>query len=180
MTTELTPENSENEEATPLPNDLLPIVFEHCKTVYDAMDKKAKLVYPDGEAPEDVLEPGVESASHPDEMLVWEGMLTALITKELHFSVPYYSKIRNELMRMGCIRQLRRGGGSSPSQWELICAPTRERFLSDNTDGLPKSADERRLLMLEERLDTLQESLKTQSDLFVELVQRLSGEGVLT
>jgi hypothetical protein len=60
------------------------------------------------------------------EMTVWEGFFTKLITEELNLSVPYYSTIRRELIRMECIRQMRRGGGSSPSQWELLQPPTEE------------------------------------------------------
>lgn len=59
-------------------------------------------------------------------MVVWEGFFTKLITEELNLSVPYYTTIRRELIRMECIRQLRRGGGSSPSQWELLRPPTVE------------------------------------------------------
>jgi hypothetical protein len=60
------------------------------------------------------------------EMTVWEGFFTKLITEELNLSVPYYSTVRRELIRMECIRQMRRGGGSSPSQWELLQPPTEE------------------------------------------------------
>lgn len=69
-------------------------------------------------------------------MIVWEGFLTRFITEELHLSVPYYSSVTQGLKRMGCIRQLRRGGGSSPSQWELKHEPTEELF--NNT--LPKKS----------------------------------------
>lgn len=64
------------------------------------------------------------------EMTVWEGFFTKLITEELNLSVPYYSTVRRELIRMECIRQMRRGGGSSPSQWELLQPPTEELWHS--------------------------------------------------
>lgn len=67
-------------------------------------------------------------------MIVWEGFLTRFVTEELHLSVPYYSSVTQALKRMGCIRQLRRGGGSSPSQWELITEPTEDLF----NNALPK------------------------------------------
>lgn len=60
------------------------------------------------------------------EIIVYEGKLTELITQKLYLSVPYYTSITRALKSMGCIRQLRRGGGSSPSQWELIREPTPE------------------------------------------------------
>lgn len=63
-------------------------------------------------------------------MVVWEGFFTKLITEEMGLSVPYYTVVRRELIRMECIRQLRRGGGSSPSQWELLREPTEELWHS--------------------------------------------------
>lgn len=63
-------------------------------------------------------------------MTVWEGFFTKLITEDLNLSVPYFTTIRRELIRMECIRQLRRGGGSSPSQWELLRPPTEDLWHS--------------------------------------------------
>jgi len=91
----------------------LPALFTHCENVYDAMFKASHRVY---------TEPGTTNTV---EMVVYEGRLTKLV-ESLHLPVPYYSATRTELMRMGCIRQLRRGGGSQPSQWELIRRPTEE------------------------------------------------------
>jgi hypothetical protein len=72
-----------------------------------------------------------DEALNPDDevIMVWEGMFTQLITSKLNLSVPYYSKIRGALINMGCVRQLRRGGGGSPSQYELVYEPTLEAFL---------------------------------------------------
>ena len=61
-------------------------------------------------------------------IIVWEGMLTRLITVDLNLSIPYYTSITRALKAMGCIRQLRRGGGTSPSLWALITEPTPELF----------------------------------------------------
>lgn len=71
---------------------------------------------------------GMRQLARP--MTVWEGFFTKLITEDLGLSVPYYTAIRRELIRMECIRQLRRGGGSSPSQWELLREPTEELWHS--------------------------------------------------
>jgi len=57
------------------------------------------------------------------EVLVYEGFLTKLFT-EVRLSTPYYTSVMNELMHMDCCRQLRRGGGSSPSTWLIVQAPT--------------------------------------------------------
>jgi hypothetical protein len=71
-------------------------------------------------------------------MVVYEGMLTKLVTEDLGLPVPYYTKVRQFLMAMGCIRQLRRGGGSAPSQWELIREPTIDLW-DDLTDDEPQT-----------------------------------------
>jgi len=55
--------------------------------------------------------------------LVYEGYLTRLFG-DLGLAIPYYTKIMNMLKAMGCVRQLARGGGQSPSRWELIKDPT--------------------------------------------------------
>ena len=90
-----------------------PALFDHCCRVYAAMLAEAHAVDSEGQ-----------------KMVVYEGFLTTLITGKLNLSVPYYSSVRRALKRMGCIRQLRRGGGSSQSQWELITDPTFELFQS--------------------------------------------------
>jgi hypothetical protein len=86
-----------------------PALFDHCVKVYEAMLADAT----------------------PDEsqMIVYEGFLTQLITGKLNLSVPYYTSTRKALVNMGCIRQLRRGGSTTPSQWELIYEPTLEAFM---------------------------------------------------
>lgn len=103
-------------------------------------------------------------------MVVWEGFFTKLIVDRMGLSVPYYSTVRRELMRMGCIRQLRRGGGSSPSQWELLREPTEElwhnapakRSLANTKQDATASQVQdlaRRLTRMEENFDVLMEAL---------------------
>lgn len=87
--------------------------YVHCHTVYRAMMEEAT-----ARVDEDTGE----------EMVVWEGMLTALITGRCNLSIPYYSKITSALKEMGCIRQIKRGGGSASSVWELITEPTEELY----------------------------------------------------
>lgn len=103
-------------------------VFRHSETVYNEMAAQASVI----EA-EDVA------------MLVYEGKLVELVTETCKLSVPYYTKVTQALRGMGCARQLRRGGGNSPSQWELIEAPTIEKYEEymglvdppDNTEYAP-------------------------------------------
>ena len=82
---------------------VVPAVFEHAVRVYREMEKH----------------------SAPDEetgLMVYEGHLTNLF-KKLLLSVPYYTLIKNQLIGMGCIEQVRRGGGNATSKWVLWKEP---------------------------------------------------------
>jgi hypothetical protein len=92
--------------------EVLPAIYEHCCNTYKAMLQEATSI-----------------ASTGGTIIVYEGFFTALITQKLRLSVPYYGRIRDLLVDMGCVKQLKRGGGTAPSQWEIITEPTREAFL---------------------------------------------------
>jgi hypothetical protein len=89
--------------------DAPPALFGHCQKVYEEM---------------------LNDATPHGGMIVYEGFLTQLVTGKLNLSVPYYTAIRSTLTSMGCIRQLRRGGSTTPSQWELIYEPDLEAFMN--------------------------------------------------
>lgn len=98
-------------------HDVAPVaLYGHCLLTYQAMLSDATAIV-------------VEDKT----IIVWEGMLTRLITSQLNLSVPYYTAVTKALKRMGCIRQLKRGGGTAPSQWELLKEPTEELF----SDAMP-------------------------------------------
>lgn len=82
----------------------------HCIAVYDEMTSQAET-----------------KEIYDEERLVYTGFLTKLFRK-LGLTVPQYTYVMNELKRMDCVRQLRRGGGSSPSVWVLMHSPTPELF----------------------------------------------------
>lgn len=86
-------------------------LFGHMKTVYDEMVAQANIVHS-----EDV------------DMLIYEGKLTELVTDHCGLPVPQYTRVTQALKGMSCAKQLRRGGGNSPSQWLLIEEPTIEAF----------------------------------------------------
>lgn len=86
---------------------VLPAMFEHTVRTYREMLQEAKGV---------------------GDVIVYEGFLVNLVTQKVRLSVPYYGRIRSLLIDMGCVRQLKRGGGTAPSQWELITEPTEEAF----------------------------------------------------
>src|SRR6266496_1675165 len=113
-------------------------LFSHCQNVYNLMLKQSAQI--DLETDE------------PEYMTVYEGMLTKLITVELNLSVPYYTSILRALKRMGCVRQIRRGGGTSASQWELICPPTEEAFLLVRPRRAPKKGNQE---MLQDQINAL-------------------------
>jgi hypothetical protein len=89
-----------------------PALFQHCCEVWETMDKASKdLVLP---------ETG-------DKVRVYEGFTTKLFD-QLHLPVPYYTSVFTALKGMDCVRQIRRGGGGSPSQWLIVQRPTIELF----------------------------------------------------
>jgi len=96
--------------------ELVPMLFEQCLEVYETMADQATM--------------------NDDEQLVYEGFLTRLITQELHYSNPYYTKVTQRLKAMDCIRQLRRGGSTTlrrggsttRSRWLLIQPPKLKHF----------------------------------------------------
>jgi hypothetical protein len=93
----------------------LPVLFFHSKDVYEAMLRQSsKQPYHDG---------GEERVA-----VVYEGFLTKLFTEDLRLSVPLYSSVLAALKKMGCVAQLRRGGSTSPSQWQLFTEPTKDLF----------------------------------------------------
>jgi hypothetical protein len=88
-----------------------PALFLHTAAVYRRMEQEAK-------------QEDVEGMS----MLVYTGLITRLVTVDLNLSVPYFSAVRNALLGMRCVIQLKRGGGASPSRWALIKEPTLDLY----------------------------------------------------
>jgi hypothetical protein len=96
------------------------VMFDHCNRVYDEMAAQAR---------EELIN-GADSSEDPDNVaLIYEGHLTRLF-QSLGLSTPYYTSVMNHLKTMGCVEQLRRGGGNSPSRWILRHAPTEDAFNS--------------------------------------------------
>lgn len=126
-------------------------LYQHCVKVYEEMLSTAKVATSEGDQ------------GHY-EYVVWEGMLTTLITSKLNLSVPYYTSVTRALKRMGCIRQIKRGGGTAPSQWELIREPTEQLF--NETKPLKAKAQDKYALMqdqitnLNKRVAVLERALK--------------------
>jgi hypothetical protein len=92
-----------------------PALFGHCQATYEAMLSEATRVREGDVA-----------------MVVWEGFPTKLLKEQLRLSTPYYTSVLRALKRMGSVKQLRRGGSTLPSQWELLKEPDLVTFLATN------------------------------------------------
>jgi hypothetical protein len=84
--------------------------LDKCIIIYDAMKSASKHITRDGYTGD-----------------VYQGKITYLFT-EMGIAMPYFTPIMNALKDMGCIQQLRRGGGSSVSEWAVFFPPTNAEF----------------------------------------------------
>ena len=137
-----------------------PALLDHCSRAYAMMLSEASTVR-------------VGDGSQDDtSMVVYEGFLTRLITQQLNLSTPYYSSVRTCLLKMGCVRQLKRGGGTAPSLWELITAPTVDLF-----DTLPvKEKSATRLEVMQELVDELNARLTKAEGLLNQVLEALANQ----
>jgi hypothetical protein len=123
-------------------------LFRHCEVIFKEMQSQSTVRVIDGNA----------------ESLVYEGKLVELVTETCGLPVPAYSKATQALKGMGCARQLRRGGGSSGSQWELIMPPTLELFEEYTSQvapepEVPEYATQQQVLDLGKRMQTIEKAL---------------------
>lgn len=123
------------------------MLFNHCVRAYQFLRSKSDIIKDDNR----------------NERVVWTGFMTHVIRDELSLSVPYYTKILKALEAMGCVEQLRRGGSSTPSQWELLHEPTLELFEGPKmvqTKKLTRMDEiEDRVIRLSSRVDRLYDLL---------------------
>lgn len=122
--------------------EVRPALYNHCEQIWEALIKTAKPTEIDGQ-----------------HVAIWTGFMTKLFEEE-HFSVPYYTSVTSALKNMGCIRQLRRGGGSSPSEWMLIHAPTYDLYKAfEGTPSLRSGVVSKRNQAIEQALRDLNRRL---------------------
>jgi len=127
----------------------LPTVYEYSVQAYQKMKESAS---------QEIL----GSQYGDQEGLVYEGFLTKLIS-DLNLPTPYYTKVMVELKRMDCVRQLRRGGSTTPSRWLLMREPTPDLFRDmgpqkEAPSGWKGSVDQR-MNDLNTRLTTVEKAL---------------------
>lgn len=118
--------------------DKMPALYQHCVETYAAMVERSEEQEIDG-----------------IQVQVYEGFLTTLIRHGLSLPTPYYSFVTKALQRMDCIRQVRRGGGSTPSVWALVQEPTEDLFINAKADYIQKPNLDRRLDGIEQMLRDL-------------------------
>lgn len=150
-------------------SDAPPALFLHCVAAYEAMLNQAHYLNTDE------LCAGGAGYSTRQDILIYEGFLTQLVQKDLSLSVPYYTSIRKSLIDMGCIRQLKRGGGTAPSQWELIYEPTFEAFESATPSKIPKQTKEEATMQQIQALSNRIGVLEKQFEEIVQLLQKTYG-----
>lgn len=131
----------------------LPANYGHCHAVYDYMAERST----------------DEKTDEYGTIVVWTGFTTKIF-EYLSLPTPYYTSITHKLMAMGCVQQLNRGGGGSPSKWWLITPPTEDLYTNspDKLHGKPSKndADEQRhrdilayVQSLEHRITTLEDRI---------------------
>jgi hypothetical protein len=127
-----------------------PKLYEHCLTVFEQMRTEAK--------------PTAVEGTHA---LVYEGFLTRLFNK-LSLATPYYTSVMQALRKMGCVKQLSRGGGASPSKWELLQEPTLELFNSSTAKRLHDNTKmgqlQQQVSDLRDRLDDVEEMVAAMTE----------------
>lgn len=138
----------------------IPALYFHCKNTYKAMFDRAQ--------PNTGLEPGKT-------ILVYEGMLTQLITGELRLSIPYYTMITKKLTAMGCIAQLRRGGGTAPSQWALFREPTQEDFLATDDGTASATANATKFAQLQSQITAVNARLGPLEQQVQKMLEAMNG-----
>lgn len=155
-----------------------PALFDHCRKTYKEMLAQAHAVVdmstvtgidPDDET---IISSRLdEDGTRHGNIIVYEGFLTQLVTSKLSLSVPYYTSIIGALKRMGCIRQLKRGGGSAPSQWELIYEPTLEAFYNAQPAKVRKPDKH---MALQEQVDNLSRRVSDMEDWREDVMESLT------
>jgi hypothetical protein len=149
-----------------------PAVYFHCLSVYERMLAQAKLV----RAVE--VEDDEEQSSEGD-MIVYEGALTSLVTQELHLSVPYYTSVTRALKAMGCVKQLRRGGGQALSQWLLLREPTVELYQEMTPETVTASRrSSSKTDQLAQRISDHDDRLGTLEDFMNQIIDHFGTEEV--
>lgn len=127
--------------------DAPPAVFLHACRVYERMNSEA---------------------TDTPEGRVWEGHMTKLVTIDLELAIPYYTRVTQFLKGTECAAQLKRGGGTSASQWALYKEPTLDDYYAWEAKAGSKPVSVSKTSVLQQqmgdltgRMETLEETVQT-------------------
>jgi hypothetical protein len=134
-------------------------LYDHCISVYEAMEEDA--------VPEEGVLEGV-GATEDIGYMIWTGHTTQIFAK-LGMATPYYTSVMSALKKMGCVEQVKRGGGNSMSKWRLVRRPEEEAFLAAEKIKTPvqgsQKALEQQVRDLTARVNTIQEAVRAIAEL---------------
>jgi len=119
-----------------------PALFDHAVRVYEKMQEEST------REPIDKVDEDAVVVGEVPTVLVYTGHLTRLFA-DLGIANPYYTKIMKTLEGLGCVEQLRRGGGAATSKW-LLHKPPVEEIFADYVER--KRAPQTRMHILEQRV----------------------------
>jgi len=134
-----------------------PAQFEWAAKVYEAMRERATQMEVDG-----------------TERQVYEGHLTQLY-RDIGAPNPYYTSVQRALVDMGCVEQLRRGGGSAMSKWLLVKEPDAGDFEEKVLSRRPKG----KVAMLEQQIRALTKRIGELEQRVEYTVERMDGAGIV-
>ncbi len=123
-----------------------------------------------------------------NDLLIYEGYLVNLVTKELNLSTPYYTHCTRALKEMECIKLVRRGGGRAPSQWQLFHAPSVKLFTEripieeqSQSASVKSSLDRHQLaqnqvILLASKVSKLEEDYEELKRIVIGMSQKMDGK----
>ena len=143
-------------------------LYDHCITVFDEMFKEAE-PEPAPDLREGLGAPDGEDVVTSSGYMIWTGHTTQLFAR-LGMATPYYTTVMQTLKKMGCVEQVKRGGGNSMSKWRLVRRPEEQFFeaaekLKKPIQGTQKALEQQvrdlnnRVLTLEDRMHDLVQNL---------------------
>jgi hypothetical protein len=143
-------------------------LYDHCVTVFDEMFKEA--------VPEETAQlekDGIAATARsdievvPSGYMIWTGHLTQVFAR-LGMATPYYTSVMSALKKMGCVEQVKRGGGNSMSKWRLVRRPEEDFFHAAEKLKLPTQGSQK---ALEQQVRDMNKRLTELEDQWRDFVQ---------
>ena len=134
---------------------MMPALWTYVAKVYRQMEDEAEVERLAGD-----LQGEEEEATG----LVYTGHLTSLF-QGMGIPNPYYTSVTRALKLMGCVIQLRRGGGTARSKWLLVAPPSEESFMDADAGSKTARAHKGKVAILEQRVRDLTKRVVALEDL---------------